>query len=70
MIISNLSKTDSESQGGGGGYSEIFYTYVGSSYFLGLKVLNINIFFFGGGVQKIFFFVLRFCGYFLGSPQN
>ena len=30
--------------GGGGEYSEIFYTYVGSGYFLGFKILNFNIF--------------------------
>ena len=55
--------------GGGGGYSEIFHTYVGSGYFLGFKILNFNIFW---GFQKNEYFlgVWNFCGYFLGGHHK
>ena len=40
--------------GGGGGVLWKFYTYVGSGYFLGFKILNFNIF---GGFQKNKYFL-------------
>ena len=41
----------------GGGVLRYFHTYVGSDHFLGFKILNFNIFFWGGGgFQNSFFF--------------
>ena len=43
------------------------YFHAGSRHFLGFKILNFNIFW--GFKKNEYFWVLRFCGYFLGSSQ-
>ena len=53
----------------GGGILVIFFTYVGSGYFLGLKILNFDSF---GGFQKNEYFwgYEDFVDIVLESPQN
>ena len=58
---------------GGGGYSELFFTCVGSGYFFGFKILNFNILW-GFQKNKNSFGYAYFVDIFFfgggGSPQN
>ena len=62
------------------GILRYFHTYVGSGHFWGFEILNFNVFFFvvfcffcgggGGGSKNEYFWVWRFCGYFLGHHKT